>query len=239
MDFIKLQKKYKYARDTEHLSEEVQVDRSMDFIEMLMSDNSTEAIDYHYGLLKQRDYKSLYYDIRAAFEERPEAESFLINKLSTETDPVALGDILHLLGLLKSAHAINLAQQYADSNSEYQREVALYVLGWVGEETDIEILNRHLLTEESSHLRITAASAHRQIHFRLPELKSPLLASLKQGFENEKDDEVIAWIIVMIESIALKRLGLREDKEDPDIIHGDVQKAKIKAAKFLAELDLS
>ena len=42
----------------------------------------------------------------------------------------------------------------------------------------------------------------------------------------------------MIESIALKRLGLREDKADPYIIHGDVQKAKVKAAKFLAELQL-
>jgi hypothetical protein len=42
----------------------------------------------------------------------------------------------------------------------------------------------------------------------------------------------------MIESIALKRLGLREDKADPYIIHGDVQKAKVKAAKFLAEIQL-
>jgi hypothetical protein len=42
----------------------------------------------------------------------------------------------------------------------------------------------------------------------------------------------------MIESIALKRLGLREDKQDSDIIHGDLEKAKQKTAKFLAELDL-
>jgi hypothetical protein len=92
--------------------------------------------------------------------------------------------------------------------------------------------------EKNSKLRITAASAHRQIHFRLPELKDKLLGSLKQGFEKETDDEVIPWIIVMIESIALKRLGLREDKQDSDIIHGDLEKAKQKTAKFLAELDL-
>jgi hypothetical protein len=35
-----------------------------------------------------------------------------------------------------------------------------------------------------------------------------------------------------------KQLGLREDKQEPDIIHGDLEKAKLKTAKFLAELDL-
>ena len=83
-----------------------------------------------------------------------------------------------------------LARQFFNNDIDYQREVALYVLGWAGDESDISILGKHLLDEASSRLRITAASAHRQIHFRLPELKDKLLASLKQGFEKETDDEV-------------------------------------------------
>ena len=40
----------------------------------------------------------------------------------------------------------------------------------------------------------------------------------------------------MIQSIATRRLGLREDKEDPYIIHGDLDKAKLKTEKFLEDL---
>jgi hypothetical protein len=233
-----LKKAYEFAKEGEYLSDGERVGRKMDFIKMLMSDNSSEIINFHYDILKEREYKGLYYSIRARFDERPQAEAFLINKLSDEKDPEMLADILQILGGLKSSYAGPMAREFVNHSNEHHREVALFVLGWIGNESDIAILNEHLLNEVTPHLRSTAASAHRQIHFRLPELKDKLLASLKQGFEKETDDEVIPWIIVMIESIALKRLGLREDKEDPYIIHGDLEKAKLKTAKFLAELDL-
>ena len=237
MDINELEKEYEFAKEAENIPG-VRITRNMNFVKNILSENTLPIISYHYDLLKKREYKELYYDVRAAFKKRPEAEGFLIEKLSIETDPITLGDILHLLGGIRSSHATPVARQFVNNENDFQREVALYVLGWVGTESDIEILNEHLLSERSSHLRITAASAHRQMYWRLAELKNKLLASLKQGFEEEKNDEVITWIIVMIESIALKRLGLREDKADPYIIHGDVQKAKVKAAKFLAELQL-
>jgi HEAT repeat protein len=237
MDINKLKKEYEFAKEGDDLSGE-RITRSFAFIKLLLSDNSPEMINFHYDLLKKRECKDLYYRIRAAFKKRLGAEEFLLKHLPIENDPIVSGDILHLLGGLRSSKAAPLAREFVTHDDSYHREVALYVLGWVGDESDISILGKHLLDEASSRLRITAASAHRQIHFRLPELKDKLLASLKQGFEKETDDEVIPWIIVMIESIALKRLGLREDKEDPYIIHGDLEKAKLKTAKFLAELDL-
>lgn len=239
MDINELTREYVLTLEGEGLSEGERVKRNIHFVKMLLSENSPEMISYHYDLLKKREYKELYYDLRAAFMDRPQVEDFLVKKLTTETDPVALGDILHSLGIIGSTNAAPLARQYINFNNDYQREVALYVLGWVGNESDIAILNEHLLNEVSSHLRITAASAHRQMYYRLPELKNKLLSSLKKGYEEEKDDEVIAWIIVMIESIAVKRLGLREDKEEPYIIHGDIQKAKVKTSMFINELNLN
>jgi len=229
---------YKYAEEGKNLPEEERVKRNFSLMKKLLSDNDPEIVDFHYSLLSKREYEELYYDVRAAFLERPGVEDYLLKKLGTESDPITLADILHLLGIIESSHAAPLARKFANSDHDYQREIALYVLGWVGNESDITILNNHLLNEESPHLRITAASAHRQLYYRWPELKNELLLSLKKGFEREKDDEVIAWIIIMIESIALKRLGLREDKEDPDLIHGDIQKAKIKTSKFLDELSI-
>lgn len=237
MDLNKLRLEYEFVKEGDDLSGE-RTTRSFTFINQLLSDNSPDVIQFHYNLLKNRESKDLYYRIRAAFKKRLEAEEFLLKQLLTETDPIALGDILHLLGGLRSSHAAPLARQFVNNQNDFQREVALYVLGWVGNESDIEILNKHLLNKNSLRIRITAASAHRQMYWRLAELKNKLLASLKEGFEKEEDDEIITQIIIMIESIALKRLGLREDKQDPYIIHGDVKKAKEKAAKFLAELEL-
>ena len=182
MDIIRLQKEYEYATEGEHLSDGERVERNMNFVEILLSDNSSETINYHYNLLKKREYKNFYHYIRAAFKKRPEAEAFLLKRLSMETDPITLGEILHLLGGIRSSYATPLARQFVNNENDFQREVALYVLGWVGTESDIEILNEHLLSERSSHLRITAASAHRQMYWRLAELKNKLLASLKQGF---------------------------------------------------------
>lgn len=227
---------YKYAEEGKNLPEEERVKRNLSFIKKLLSDNDPRIIDFHYNLLSKREYKELYYVVRAAFLERPEAENYLLKKLKIESDPITLADILHLLGIIESFHAAPLARKFVNDDHDYQREVALYVLGWVGNESDITILNHHLLNEEFPHLRITAASAHRQLYYRLPDLKNQLLLSLRKGFEREKDDEVTAWIVIMIESITLKRLGLREDKEDPHLIHGDIQKAKVKTSKFLSEL---
>jgi hypothetical protein len=234
MNIEELEKAYEHTKAsggdfTEHLK----------FIKLLLLDESSEIYNYHYSLLKRRENLDLYYDIRASFLKRPNVEQFLIKRAQSENNEDMLADILQLLGTMESPISLSMARDFLKHCNDYHREVATFVLGWVGTKEDIPLLTYQMLNERSPKLRITAASAHHQIHFRLPELKSPLLSSLKQGFENEKDDEVIAWIIVMIESIALKRLGLREDKEESDIIHGDVQKAKVKAAKFLAELELS
>jgi len=60
-----------------------------------------------------------------------------------------------------------------------------------------------------------------------------VLQSLKIGFKHEIDDKVLSWIIVMLGTIAVKNLGLREDKDEPDVLHGDLDKAKIKTNKLL------
>ncbi|TYQ16925.1 UNVERIFIED_CONTAM: HEAT repeat protein [Acetivibrio alkalicellulosi] len=236
MSIYELEKNYEFAMEGQNLSEGERISRNMQFVKLLLSNNDQSTIDYHYSLLKKREYKDLYYYIRAAFKKRPQIEEFLVEKIANESDPIVAGDILHILGGIRSSHGISIARKFASNEQEYHREVALYVIGWMGDESDIMILNNCLLSEDTPHLRITAASAHRQISFRLPDLKNKLLLSLKKGYENEKSDEVISWIIIMIQSIAVKRMGLREDKEDPYIIHGELHKAKLKTEKFLSQL---
>lgn len=236
MNRSELEKTYEFAKEGQNLSDSERVKCNLQFVKIILSDNDLNTIDYHYELLKKRENKELYYHIRAAFKKRPQIENYLVEKMKIESDPILQGDILHIMGGIRSSYAIQFAREFVTHKNDYQREVALYVLGWMGDESDISILNKHLLEESIPNLRKTACSAHRQIYFRLPNLKNKLLISLKQGFENEMDDDIISWIIIMIESIAVKRLGLREDKEDPYLIHGDLQKSKEKTIKFLSQI---
>ncbi len=237
MNIDLLKKEYEFAFNGINLSEEEQVKRNMKFIKLLLSNNDPEVVDYHYNLLKYREYKDLYYDIRASIKKRPQIENYLFNKIDIETDPVTQGDILHLLGGLRSVHAASMARSYVSHENDYHREVALYVIGWVGIEDDIKILHKHMLEEQNPHLRITAASAHRQIAWRLSDSKDAILKSLKVGFENEKDDGVLSWIIIMIGSVSDKKLGLIEDRDDPYVLKGDLYKAKKKTEDFLKTIE--
>jgi hypothetical protein len=233
MNVEELKKEYKRVNDIgDNISEILKLKK------MLLSTNEPDILEFHYELLRQRTNIKLYLHVRAAFMDRPAIEGFLIDKSKIEKDEEMQADILQILGTIKSLQAAIMAREYLNHENEYHREVASFVLGWVGNKNDIQILNQHMLNEKSALLRITAASAHRQIAFRMPELKMDIIASLKQGFENEKDDEVIPWIIIMIETILIKRLGIREDKDDPHIWHGDLEKAKKRTAQFLATLDL-
>ncbi|MCP3898400.1 MAG: HEAT repeat domain-containing protein [Desulfobacteraceae bacterium] len=207
------------------------------FKKMLLSDNSTEAVDFHYKLLGLNKNKKFYQHIRVAFTKRPDIESFLLKKIEIEEDEKMQGDILHLLGRIGSVQAAQIAQEFLSYKNEYHREVALYVLGWMASREEIALLNYHMLNETSPLLRKTAASAHRQVAHRLPEKKMILIESLKQGFENEQDIEVQPWIIIMIQTILDKRLGIREDKDDPYVWHGDLNKAIQKTDRYLSTLD--
>ncbi|MBC8017397.1 MAG: HEAT repeat domain-containing protein [Verrucomicrobia bacterium] len=203
------------------------------FKKNLLSNNSDEVRNFHYELLREHKNKKLYQHIRAAFIKRTNIEEFLIERLNSEKDDNMQADILHILGRIRSAHAVKIAHDFLKHENEYHREVASYVLGWVGNKDDIKLLNYQMLNEKSPWLRITAASAHRQIASRMPEYKMELIRSLKQGFELEQNDEVVPWIIIMIETILITRLGIREDKDDPYIWHGDLEKAKIKTKQLL------
>jgi hypothetical protein len=101
---------------------------------------------------------------------------------------------------------------------------------------DIELLKEHMLHERSARLRITAASAQRQMAWRCEEWKPAVLESLKAGFEHETDDEVLGWIIAILGTIAVRNLGMRENKDDPDVLHGDLDQARKKAGAFLRSI---
>jgi HEAT repeat protein len=175
-------------------------------------------------------------DLGALLSKRPSMEGFLVERLGSERDPDMQARVLQTLGSMHSKHAAPAARDFLTHKEQRHRDTGLFVLGWVGEKGDVSLLKQHMLNEEVPDLRTTAASALRQMAWHDPKTKEAVLQALKEGFEHEKDEKVLPWIIVMIGMVAVKNLGLREDKENPDVLHGDLEKAKKKTAAFLKTL---
>jgi len=207
-----------------------------EFVKLLLSSNERDIIKYHFELLRNRTNPKLYQRVRAAFKKRgPTGEKYLIERSRTEKNPQLLGDIMHLLGGMESAAAVPLARQLVRSADPELRDKATYVLGWVGEEADADLIGDTLLNDPDRKVRADAATAHDQMRMRLPRLKNRLLGNLKRALEVERDEEVVAWIIITIQYFLNKRLGMKEDI-DEGTYSGNVQQAREKARAALAKL---
>ena len=203
---------------------------------LLLSTNDLSVIDFQYDCLGDTTDKWAYLTCRAAFTKRSNIEPYLLTKFASECDNHKKADVIHILGRIRSNKALALALENVDSNDTYLREVCLYVIGWTGQLNEINLLSKHLTSESTQKLKITAGSALRQIAWRITDSKNEILKVLKQAFYQENDRLVIARIIELISSITVKNLGLREDKENPDELLGDVDKAIIRAKIFLESI---
>lgn len=125
--------------------------------------------------------------------------------------------------------------------SKYAREIALenitirkgdlryrsiIVLGWVGNQKDIIILNDRLLNDPDGQLRGYAATAMRQIWFNHPKTKDGILHYLKEAIVKEEDERALEGIIITAQELLKKKLGLKETKYGD--VTGDYQSCKIK-----------
>ncbi|HEX5752136.1 MAG TPA: HEAT repeat domain-containing protein [Archangium sp.] len=205
-------------------------------VQQLLSSNDTEILRYHYDLLRQQENWSLFCWLRNGFAKRgPQGEDFLLQAFEKEEDPEMRGTIVHILGRMRSKGARPLALRLIASDSASLHHTAAYVLGWVGTAEDVRLLEDLLLRDSESEVRADAATAHFQLVNRIPEAKERALQSLKRGLMQEKEEEVLASIIISLQDILKKRFGMREDIDERKIT-GDVAKAKVKALAALASI---
>ena len=208
-----------------------------ELIRKLLSNNSPEALELHYSLLADHSDRDTYLDVRSAFMDRKGGGDFLLDKLTQEQHETVVADIIQILGDQRNPKAYELAMSRLNDPSDRIREVCLFVIGWVGTENDIATLAEHLLAEKTHKLRLAAAGAMRQIALRLPSAKASALSALKRAFYQDASQEGRTWVIIFMASIAGKKLGLREDDEDPYVVVGDYDKAVTRTEKFLESID--
>ncbi len=226
-------------KDLEDIYHLVSRDSSTDeeqaeFANMLLQSNEPEVIRFHYELLRNRRNESLFQWIQNAFVKRGAVgEKFLISAIDQETAPEMLANDLHILGRMRSQHAREYAIRFMANEHPEVRHVASYVLGWVGQPEDVDALAKLLLEDPDPETRSDAATAFRQMFRRMPTISERATDVLGEALDKEADPEVLASILITLQTINGKKFGMREDI-DEGTISGDVETAKRKALKFLS-----
>lgn len=204
------------------------------FEKKLLSNNSMEVLEFQYNCLKDISDWRLYLCCRAGFSKRKKiAEEFILDKIKVEKDTRLIGDCLHILGRLRCEYALSLALSYVHNDSDYIREVCLYVIGWMGDSSCLPLLEDKLINENNLKIKITAGSAMRQIFWRIPDCQDEVLNLLKNVYYSGNTESIKGRLIELISTISGKNLGMKESKNDPDVLIGDIDKAIIKTDKFL------
>lgn len=206
-----------------------------EFIDALLEHHDGEHLAFHFDLLRNREHFYVYCSIRAAFKKHgPHAESFLVERFQTETDPHLRGDALQILGNMRSKSARALAKEAAMADEETLRYRGVIVLGWVGTVKDMKtVLRDRLLNDPSAFVRGNAATAFRQIWFRISRAKDPAIETLGEALETEEDEEAVCSIVVTLQDIMKRRFGIREPRDEPGFV-GDPGAAKARALRGVA-----
>jgi hypothetical protein len=190
------------------------------------------GLDLLYDRLKRRDVDDSEHQARrVAFIKRgPSVEDYLLEKLAQETDPALQGDVLQILGKLRFHGGKRLTQTAEWARRLLRSEVdlvrcrALWVLGWLGGPDDLVLLSGALQSDTNAENRGWAATAMMQIFMADPTNAGRWLVPLQQALRREKDEFALEKILISVQEISGKRLGLKSSSRER------APKAKLDAA---------
>ena len=208
------------------------------FLTELKASSTPDVLEFHYELLRDRADTLLFMMLRDAFAQRGDAAAeFLVARLKKEQDAAMRTDLLLMLGRMRRPEALDLARSSLKDANPQMREAAASVLGWLAKPTDIAGLGEAVSNDRIAAVRKAAATAHSQVHDRLPKQRNALLRNLRDALKTEGDDEVAGWIVVTVQYILKKRFGLKEDIDEGELV-GDVGPARQKCLTALDKLKL-
>ena len=110
----------------------------------------------------------------------------------------------------------------------------IIVLGWVGTAADLVKLNERLVQDKDPNLRGYAATAMRQLWFNHPKTKDEILIYIKEAIVNEKSEEALQGMILTVQDLTKKKLGLKESKYGD--VSGDIVVATDKTIEALQKI---
>ena len=230
MDILTVKNQYK-----ELISSVDPFEKIFDFKNSLLSSNSDEFLNFHLDILKDRENEAVYNTVRSFFSKRDDkakTEEFLYKRYKSGIEDITLkADVIQILGHLRSKYAKLVALENLNADKGDLRYRSIIVLGWVGTAADLGQLHERLLNDKDPNLRGFAATAMRQIWFNHPNTKDKILSCIKDAIVSEKSEEALQGMILTVQELTKKKLGLKESKYGD--VSGDINTAKNKTIEVL------
>ncbi|SIS97468.1 hypothetical protein SAMN05421766_1069 [Zobellia uliginosa] len=219
------------------------MDNVFELKEHLLSSDSKEFLEFHYSILDDNSIPegpknmiiSFFYSDVVNKRDKTVVSDFLYEKYKTESDLEKKARLIQILGHLRSPLVKEIVEKEIKSPIRDIRYRCLIVMGWVGTSVeDLNILNERMLNDEDGQLRGYAATAMRQIWYNKKSVKNRVTRYIKEAIVNESNTEALTGMIITIQDLHKKKLGVKESNYGD--ISGDVQKAKLKTIKMLEKL---
>ncbi|WP_299249142.1 HEAT repeat domain-containing protein [uncultured Cytophaga sp.] len=204
----------------------------------LLSSDSDQFLDFHLSILTDRKKEAVYNIVRSFFDERKDkikTGEFLYNEYKSGIGDITLkADVIQILGYLRSKYAKMVALENLNADKGDLRYRCIIVLGWVGTAADLVKLNERLVQDKDPNLRGYAATAMRQLWFNHPKTKDEILIYIKEAIVNEKSEEALQGMILTVQDLTKKKLGLKESKYGD--VSGDIVVATDKTIEALQKI---
>ena len=230
MDLVQLKEKYKQLTKMEDTDDGI-----FEFKSSLLASDNDDILEFHLQIQGDHNDEYLRRDLFAFFSERKNKEQvaeFLYNRYEAGIEDLQIkADVIQILGHLRSKYAREIALENITIRKGDLRYRCIIVLGWVGNQKDLKVLNDRLLNDSDGQLRGYAATAMRQIWFNHAKTKNEILHYLKEAINKEDDERALEGIIITAQELLKKKLGLKESKYGD--VSGDFKEAKNKTINAL------
>ena len=198
--------------------------------------------EYHYSLMTDKNTKEEFrHHLWSRFDEHKEkGAALLLSKLDNNEDTDFHPDIIFTLGILadrpkiEKERTLAYARKFANANSDFLRDRAIIVLGWIGGLEDIPLLGEHLLNDTNAKCRTWAALS---LNFpnKSKSLVDKALPLLKQAISQEKDYYALGCMIDVVKELTGKKFDLPQNAID-NIDAERIDAAKLKVERFFKKL---
>lgn len=204
-----------------------------DLIKQLLKYDNDTFYQIHIDFISKEREGILHERLCRGFAKRTEkAANFLLKKITShQIENILLADIIQILGLMKFHKFLPFIPKLLENKDEIVRYKCIIVLGWLGEKNEIDLLLNILKSNDISYIRGFSATAMRQIWFNHPEYKEYIVKILTSQISLEKDELVLAMIIITLQDIMNYNFGLKESEIGE--ISGNLELAKENIKKHI------
>ena len=184
----------------------------IDLISGIAKDNSEEMMNIHFAAFEDRRDDFIHDVVCRWFKEHGAAgEEFLLNKLKqNQFSEETLADIIQVLGSMKCKSIPELVEPYLDGRSELLLYKAIITMGWCGNRSSLDLLEKPLHEAKDPLMRGYAATAMRQIWYQYTKTGPVIIQKMAKTLADETDSLTLALIMISVQSILFLSFGMRE-----------------------------